>query len=311
MKLNSVSKIVLAAVVLWCVSGCASIMSGRFQEVSFQSSPDGATVTISGKIIGKTPLTTSLKKESGQSLLFEKDGYKPLSMELSTRLDNWFWGNILLGGVIGSTTDGMTGAVDEYSPNQYMVTLNPQGTTKLEEMPARSDTQKTKEYIVMAYKDILSDLRKGEGQYLSSLLALLHVKPEEKGDAVKKIRALSEAYTVIPDFADHVIDLYQERPANVAPKVEPPAKRKPNGPIDAFFQDLNIGEKVVVKLNDGKVVRGTYEGSAQEGVSVILSIRNGLFLFKKTFEFKDIQDVRSDMPQSENSGKTPDPNGAN
>src|SRR5260221_7059201 len=93
------------------LTGCATIMSGSSQDLSFNSSPDGATVTVGGRIIGKTPITTRLGKESGQTLVFEKDGYKSITMRLETSLDGWFWGNIVLGGVIGSTTDGITGAV--------------------------------------------------------------------------------------------------------------------------------------------------------------------------------------------------------
>lgn len=253
---NLILSITGVALVL-SLTGCASIMSGRFQELTFQSNPDGATVTVSGRVIGKTPLTTSLKKDANQSLVFEKDGYKPLSMQLSTRLDGWFWGNIVLGGLIGSTTDGLTGAVNEYSPSQYMVTLIPNGTTKLEEGSTRSSDQKTKDYIVLAYKDILIDLQKGDGQYLSSLLELLHVKPEGKSDAVKKIRALSEVYTVIPDFADHVIDLYRTPQANSIPSTEPPAVDAvaPQPAPECPFQ-LSVGQFVRVNLKSGESETG-------------------------------------------------------
>src|SRR5437879_2243237 len=128
-------------------TGCASIVSGRHQEMSFVSNPDGATVSISGRTIGKTPITTTLTKQSGQTLIFSKDGYKPLSMSLETRMDGWFWGNIVLGGPIGSTIDGLSGAVHEYSPSQYMVTLQPEGTSQLESKTSLSERQKAKEFI--------------------------------------------------------------------------------------------------------------------------------------------------------------------
>ena len=66
------------------LGGCASIMHGTAQEVTFQSSPEEVTVTVTGRIIGKTPITTRLDKKSGQSMTFTKDGYKPLTMELTT-----------------------------------------------------------------------------------------------------------------------------------------------------------------------------------------------------------------------------------
>ncbi len=192
------------------MSGCASIMSGTSQQLSFQSNPDEATVTVNGRVIGKTPVSTSMKKASGQSLVFEKEGYKPLSMALETRLNSWFWGNIVLGGVVGSTTDGISGAVYEYSPSQYMVTLQPEGTSQMDSKTSLTDRQKAKEFIVVGYKNIVSDLNKGEGQYLSSLLRLLKVAPDQNDQAAKKILALSNVYTDIPEFADRVIELYMK-----------------------------------------------------------------------------------------------------
>lgn len=197
--------IILGAGIL---GGCASIIDGSHQEVSFNSNPDGATVNIDGRIIGKTPTTVSLKKKAGQSLIFSKDGYKPLTMQLETRMDSWFWGNIVLGGFIGSTTDGISGAINEYSPSQYMVTLQQEGTGPLESNTATDAKQKAKEYIVLTYKNILSDISHGGGQYLTSLFELLKIPKEGQTEATKKIHALSDAYSNIPEFADRVIELY-------------------------------------------------------------------------------------------------------
>lgn len=93
--------------------GCASIISGSKQQMTFQSTPEGATVSVNGRLVGKTPISIQLDKKSGQSLEFKKDGYQPVTMELTTHLDGWFWGNIILGGFIGSTTDGISGAFHE------------------------------------------------------------------------------------------------------------------------------------------------------------------------------------------------------
>jgi hypothetical protein len=188
--------------------GCASIIDGTTQEVSFNSTPDGATVTLDGRVIGKTPVSISIKKKSGQALVFSKDGYKTVTMQLETRMNSWFWGNIILGGVIGSTTDGISGAINEYSPSQYMITLQQEGVTSLESKTITSDNQKAKEFIMLTYKNIVSDLNKGEGQYQTSLFEILKISKGDQAEARKKIRALSEAYSNIPEFADRVIALY-------------------------------------------------------------------------------------------------------
>ena len=189
-------------------SACATIITGSRQEVSFISNPDGATVTVNGRVLGKTPMTVSLKKESGQAMIFEKEGYKPLSMQLETHLNPWFWGNLVTGGLIGSTVDGLSGAVHEYSPRQYMVTLQPAGTGNMETQTTLSEHQKIKEYIVANYEQIVNDLTQSTGEHLSSLFSLLEVQADQSADAIKRIRALASAYPDIPQFADHVIEIY-------------------------------------------------------------------------------------------------------
>lgn len=194
---------------LVALAGCASIISGRTQEVSFVSNPEGATVTVNGRIIGKTPLTVNLQKEKGQSLVFSRDGYKTLSMQLETNIDGWFWGNIVLGGLIGSTTDNVNGSMYKYAPSQYMVTLEPDGTTKIDGKPTLSDKQKAKEYIVVAYKSLIEELTKHDrGEYVRSLLNILKIPDAQQTDAIIKIRALSEAYQDIPVFADRVVEMF-------------------------------------------------------------------------------------------------------
>lgn len=190
------------------LGGCASIIDGSHQEVSFNSNPDDATVTLNGRVLGKTPITISLKKESGQSLVFSKDGYKPYSAQLETRIDGWFWGNIVFGGLIGSTIDSISGAMHEYSPSQYMVNLQQEGAGRLESSTPTDAKQKAKEYIVLGYSNILSDISKGSGQYLASLLEILKIPKEGEAEATKKIHALSDVYSNIPEFADRVIAFY-------------------------------------------------------------------------------------------------------
>ncbi len=187
-------------------SGCATIVSGTSQDVSFQSQPDGATVTLDDRAIGKTPVNVTIKKEDGQRIKFDKPGYKQKEMRLETNLNPWFWGNVLFGGLVGSTTDGLSGAAREYQPNHYFVTLEPDDNNPL--LSSVKKRMKVKEYIVMAYLNIKQDMSKGNGEYLESLLKLLSVPKEQSNDALRKLRSLSDLYKDIPTFADQVIAFY-------------------------------------------------------------------------------------------------------
>lgn len=189
----------LLAAGLW---GCATIVSGTTQEMTFQSEPPGAVVKVDGRPLGKTPMTIQLDRMSSQSLTFELEGYKTITMPLTTTLEPWFWGNILIGGLIGSTTDGVSGAVYEYSPSQYYVSMHPiNGIDKPRKAKAR-------EFIVAGYKNIISELHSTPAEYVSSLCELLEIKPEDREVSIKKLKSLSEIYQDIPSFAQEATDLF-------------------------------------------------------------------------------------------------------
>ncbi len=204
-------QLIAGAIIAAMTASCASIVTGRTQELSFRTNPEGATVTIAGRPYGTTPITATLRRESGLTATFSKPGYKPLTVNLETGINGWFWGNIVLGGLIGSTTDGVTGAVHQYSPGQYMVTLEPENTNAVEGKPSLSDAQKAREFIVVAYDKIIIDLNRGQGEYLKSLLDTLSIPEDQRPEAIKKIQALSAAYTNIADFAEKVVEMYVKR----------------------------------------------------------------------------------------------------
>lgn len=194
-------------------AGCASIISGTTQEISFHSNPEGATVTVDGVALGKTPMRYPLKKSKHRSVAFELDGYKKLSLPLDSRLAGWFWGNIVFGGLVGSTTDGISGAANEYAPNQFMVTLQPLQANRMETETLKGPQLKAREYIIIAYRSIVTDLGRGKGEYLQSLYGALQIPKGDQPEALKKLRGLAEVYTDIPDFADHAVAFYMKSPA--------------------------------------------------------------------------------------------------
>ena len=175
--------------------------------MSFQSNPDDVTVTVTGRVLGKTPFTIQLDKKKDQTVVFTKEGYKPLTMELATTMDTWFWGNIVLGGFIGSTTDGLSGAVHQYSPSQYFVSLQPEGVTT-ESPTLKSQREKAKDFIVRNYANLMTDLSTGSGENVNSLMRLLNIGKDKEADALQKILGLSELFKDPPVFADQVMALY-------------------------------------------------------------------------------------------------------
>ena len=192
------------------VTGCSTIISGKTQTVSFQSSPAGATVTISGAVIGVTPLTTMIEKKSNQTLTVSKEGYKTFTTQMTTSLDPWFWGNIVIGGLWGSTTDAATGAMNQYAPGQYIVTLESDGASKVSAATEKSKNDKAREFIILSYNQIMSDLSKGSGNYQNSLMTILEIPKAEENSALKRIKSLSESFPDIAQFAEQVAAAYSK-----------------------------------------------------------------------------------------------------
>ena len=193
----------MAAVLL--LTGCATLFTGKSQEVTFRSEPEGATVTVTGKILGRTPLTTMIPKDKNQVLTFELDGYKPFTTQLSTQLEGWFWGNIVIGGFFGSTTDSATGAMHHYSPDQYFVTLVSETGTPLS---ATGNRVKIKEMLVGFGDEIRLELSQGSGEHLQALLSAIG-QPDDNSEAtIKVLQKLAEKNPDDLDFAEKIVDLY-------------------------------------------------------------------------------------------------------
>jgi hypothetical protein len=95
----------------------ATVLSGQVQNITFNSNPEGAIVSVDGIKMCQTPCTISFKKTPfTQMLQFEKKGYQTISMPMTTQFDaitilNIFWDF--------STTDILTGAAFRYKPNHY------------------------------------------------------------------------------------------------------------------------------------------------------------------------------------------------
>ncbi|MDN7143088.1 hypothetical protein KC131_20755 [Pseudomonas sp. JQ170] len=120
-----VRKVIGAAVVAATlgIQGCASIVGESRYPVAVSSAPPGASFEVTDKngIVvhsGNTPSTITLKSGDGYfsgqtyTLRFKKEGYPDKAVEIDSSLSGWYWGNILIGGLIGMLiVDPLTGAM--------------------------------------------------------------------------------------------------------------------------------------------------------------------------------------------------------
>jgi hypothetical protein len=124
--------IALAAAAL-ALSGCGSIQSGTTQQIKVSSNPEGASVYVAQKknetvtskvLVGVTPLTVTLSRKNG-ALFVEKAGFVATEVPLTTKMNPWMWGNILLTSPLSTSIDISSGASREYDPGEFLIELQP------------------------------------------------------------------------------------------------------------------------------------------------------------------------------------------
>ena len=201
-------------------SGCATILDGSSQPVTFNSSPNGARIYVNGVEIGTTPLNVQVKRSKTTMILAKKNGYEDQQLVLQTKMNNTFWGNIIFGGFPGSTTDYASDAMIEYSPNMYHVTLNQiplaqsneggfaverGARTRIEQVNISTE-KKVRNFILRNHAYLTADISRGQGEYLSSLYTMLQL-PENRV-TLKEIRGLSARNQDPLSFAEAVLSQY-------------------------------------------------------------------------------------------------------
>lgn len=117
-------------------SGCASIVSKSIYSLAINSSPSNAKVGITdkkGKEIysGNTPAIVNLKAGAGffskadYLVRFSSHGYDDKIIPITFKLDGWYFGNIIIGGILGLLIiDPATGAMWKIETEFLNETLN-------------------------------------------------------------------------------------------------------------------------------------------------------------------------------------------
>jgi hypothetical protein len=119
----------LLAIILVVANGCASIFNGNASMLNIMTNPENATVTIKGsqsgeKIVQHTPCNITLNKGSDYMVKIEFAGYQSENIIIRREIAGWFWGNILLGGVIGMVIDYSTNNMWTHSPTNINIDLS-------------------------------------------------------------------------------------------------------------------------------------------------------------------------------------------
>lgn len=113
-----ISTILTIATVMIMTSGCALIFKGQSAEVRVNSTPDGASVVVNGASMGTTPVTLSLSRNKDHVLVFKKDGYEDVQVNVTKKFDvgTTVVGNVFSWGIFGLIVDIATGAAYSLEP---------------------------------------------------------------------------------------------------------------------------------------------------------------------------------------------------
>lgn len=129
LTLLSISSILL-------LNSCASIFSKSTWPVTISSSPVGATISVisnqNGTEIykGTTPAAVRLKsgagffKKASYQVKFTLNGYDEKIVPIECKVNGWYFGNILIGGILGMLIiDPATGAMYKIETDTVFETL--------------------------------------------------------------------------------------------------------------------------------------------------------------------------------------------
>jgi hypothetical protein len=158
--MTSFYKALAIASLIIFTSSCASIVSKSSWPVSIQSDPAGASVSITNKkgteiFSGKTPTAVKLKLGAGffakesYVVTISKDGYEPKKINLECKLNGWYFGNLLIGGLVGMLiVDPATGAMYKLDSDDVFQALD-----------AKATNATTHSLQIMNKKDIPADMQ--------------------------------------------------------------------------------------------------------------------------------------------------------
>lgn len=120
----------LGALVACCLTGCGTVTRGTTESVSITSEPADATIRTSlGHSCPQSPCTVEVSRKTKFTAFAEKEGFKPGSIYVDTRVAGagaaGVAGNVIIGGVVGIGVDVATGAALDHYPNPAHIRLAP------------------------------------------------------------------------------------------------------------------------------------------------------------------------------------------
>lgn len=180
-----------AAVVLTAIGlpGCATILTGTSDELTFAANVPGVRLSIDGKDSGQLPLTVEVSRSFIGSQTFKAKFEAPGYETQEFRLERLFNGVALLditSPVTSGGIDVLTGSLMKFSPVDYHVQMLAKGQSVQSTQFQRSAA--LYRFALTNFQGLRTDLARGGGEYLTAFTSLLG---NGDRDAARRIEATS------------------------------------------------------------------------------------------------------------------------
>ncbi len=191
------------------LASCATILGDTTEEITIDSSPQNATVFIDGKEAGKTPLTTQVSKSQDDKVItIRKEGYNTSRGSLDSEVGYTWLLNFFTGGLPGTTTDALSGAMYEYSPNSYHATLKPKREeTASTRWPKHAAAEA---FIIKNHAELGRDLQNRSGEHLNALLQKFNITASERAQYLDRLESAYMEAARPPEFARESVSLLSQ-----------------------------------------------------------------------------------------------------
>lgn len=172
------------------ISGCATLISGSDEEISFTSDPPNIKVYMDTRFIGKTPVKVTVKRvgfATGRQadFRFEREGYRAQQFKLTTEFNNTAFLNTI--SISSYLTDAFSGAITQYSPTDYHIIL--EKSDQEEDSKTFHRRSMVQSYVLTSYYELEENVMLGKGDHIDSLLILLDIDQELRGNFVALLKS--------------------------------------------------------------------------------------------------------------------------
>ncbi len=159
------------AVMMWLLTGCATVFKGTSDKVYVSSEPSGAEVYVDGHQMGSTPIKLKLKSDDIHHITIKKEGFKTQTYTVTNHIGvEWVLLDILFD-IIPVIVDAVTGAwyvLDEHKINVLLLE-----SSKIKEEVKSPQAQEKSSLRETSYADgskyvgdIVNGKMHGQGTYI-------------------------------------------------------------------------------------------------------------------------------------------------